>query len=99
MRHTLAIAVCLPLLVVACGSADEDTTGASTTIPAVAPATAEVTVRSTTSTSTTATVATSTTTTSIPPEAVAGPDYVVTGPEGVFRWWTGWRLWCWIGPM
>ena len=78
------VAACI-LVLSACGSSAGDSAPASeaTTVPLVA---SSSTVTTTTVAPTTSAITTTvpSTTTSIPSEE-AGPDYVVTGPEGVFR--------------
>ncbi|MDF1597763.1 MAG: hypothetical protein P1T08_16910 [Acidimicrobiia bacterium] len=85
MRRTLVVVVCWSLMLAACGTSAEDSVVSTTAPTAVTTTTTRVTVPPPTSTTAPAITSTSTTTTSIPPEAAAGPNYIVTGREGVFR--------------
>ncbi|MDH3300705.1 MAG: hypothetical protein OES24_09390 [Acidimicrobiia bacterium] len=98
MRHRLVLAVCWALVMAACATGDGDTTadgdttgdGSTTVQPATTAAltTAAFTTAAPTTTSTTPTTTSPSTTipsTATPIAPVAGPDYIVTGPDGVFR--------------
>ncbi len=99
MRHRLVIAVGWALMMAACATGDGDTTGAGSTtvrpsttaaLTTAAPTTTSATTPPTTVPTTVPKTVLTSPSTTVPPTTtsiapVAGPDYVVSSPNGVFR--------------